>query len=297
VTAKGTNVYVAWSELPSGGTGNLRDIFLATSADSGASFDPAAVNNISQTALALSAVPRIAATDTILSVYWGESLQAGIGTQRDIFFSSQELSIPVPPPSMLSLNPGAGMQTQSVDVDLAGAGFQSGATVVLSGTGVTVTDVAFVSPTAMKAKMNVALTATPGGRDLTVTNPDGQSATLPGAFTVMSASTLMLIEMTRTDVNMGVGTVGVLAGSSDSNNPGNSSYKSLLAHLENAENALLQQPADLATAINEMDAFYIKIGNLAKGKKPEITTALYTTLYNDYAMVMGSLGGTVKPAH
>ena len=51
-----------------------------------------------------------------------------------------------------------------------------------------------------------------------------------------------------------------------------------------------------ATAINQMDAFYIKIGNLAKGKKPEITPALYTTLYNDYAMVMGSLGGTVKPA-
>jgi hypothetical protein len=45
-----------------------------------------------------------------------------------------------------------------------------------------------------------------------------------------------------------------------------------------------------------MDAFYIKIGNLAKGKKPEITPALYTTLYSDYAMVMGSLGGTVKPA-
>jgi hypothetical protein len=189
------------------------------------------------------------------------------------------------------------MQTQNVDVLLAGTGFQEGAVWQLSGTGVTVSNVEFVSPTSMKGKMNIALSAAPGGHHLTVTNPDGQSATLPGAFTVMSASTLMLIEMTRTDVNMGVGTVGVLAGSSDSNNPGNSSYKSLLAHLENAENALLQQPADLATAINEMDAFYIKIGNLGKGKKPEITTELYTTLYNDYAMVMGSLGGTVKPAH
>jgi hypothetical protein len=70
----------------------------------------------------------------------------------------------------------------------------------------------------------------------------------------------------------------------------------LLSHLENAERALLRQPADLATAINQMDAFYIKIGNMAKGKKPEITSALYMTLYTDYAMVMGSLGGTVKPA-
>jgi len=299
VTAKGSAVYVAWSDLPAGvTTGNLRDIFLATSADSGTTFDPASMKNISETAPALSGVPRVAATNVVLSVYWGESLQAGIGTQRDIFFSSQELAIPVPPPSMLSLTPGAGMQTQSVDVDLTGSGFQSGATLALSGTGVTVTDVQCVSPTAMKAKMNVALTATPGGRDLTVLNPDGKSATLSGAFTVMSASVLMLIDIARTDVNMGAGNGGLLtANNSNGNDGANSSYKSLLAHLDNAEKALLQQPPDAATAINQMDAFYIKIGNLAKGKKPEITAALYTTLYNDYAMVMGSLGGTVKPAH
>ena len=30
-----------------------------------------------------------------------------------------------------------------------------------------------------------------------MTNPDGQSATLSGAFTVMSASALMLIEITQ----------------------------------------------------------------------------------------------------
>jgi hypothetical protein len=108
----------------------------------------------------------------------------------------------------------------------------------------------------------------------------------------MSASALMLIEITRTDVNVGAGNGALLASSSDSSK---SNFKSLLAHLENAERALLLQPADLATAINQMDAFYIKIGNMAKGKKPEITTALYMTLYNDYAMVMASLGGTVKP--
>ena len=297
VTAKGSNVYVAWSELPSGGTANFRDIFLATSADSGVSFDPAAVNNVSQTASALSAVPRLAASDGVLAVYWGESIPTGVGTatQRDIYYSYQELSVPVPPPSMLSLTPGAGMQTQSVDVDLAGTGFQSGATLALSGTGVTVTDVVFISSEAMKAKMNVALTAAPGGRDLTLTNPDGKAATLSGAFTVMSASALMLIEITRTDVNAGLGNGGLLAASS--NDSSNSSYKSLLAHLENAEKALLRQPVDLPTAINQMDAFYIKIGNMAKGKKPEITTALYATLYSDYALLMGSLGGTVKPAH
>jgi hypothetical protein len=296
VTARGTSVYVAWADVPPGAESNKLDIYLKTSVDSGVSFDPSLLKNVSETIAVLSRVPRVAATDAMLSVYWGESLPTGIGTgtQRDIFYSSLELSIPVPPPTMLSLSPGAGMQTQSVDVDLTGSGFQSGATLALSGTGVTVTDVAFVSPTSMKAKMNVSLTATPGGRDLTVTNPDRQSATLSGAFTVMSASALMLIEITRTDVNTGAGNGGLLAASTSDS--ANSTYKSLLAHLGNAEKALLQQPADLPTAINQMDAFYIKIGNMAKGKKPEITLALYMTLYNDYALVMGSLGGTVKPA-
>jgi hypothetical protein len=43
----------------------------------------------------------------------------------------------------------------------------------------------------------VNVSTAPGGRDLSVTNPDGQSATLSGAFTVMSASALMLIEITQ----------------------------------------------------------------------------------------------------
>ncbi len=205
VAARGSNVYVAWSEVPPQGSNNLRDIYVATSVDHGFTFDPSLVKNVSDSATALSAVPRLAASDGVLAVYWGESLPTGVGTatQRDIYYSYLELSSPVPAPSMLSLSPSSGMQTQSVDVDLTGSGFQSGAVLALSGTGVTVTDVAFVSPTAMKAKMNVSLTAAPGGHSLTLTNPDGQSATLNGAFTVMSASALMLIEITRTDVNMG----------------------------------------------------------------------------------------------
>ncbi len=286
VKGKGNQVWVAWADAP---TSNLPDIYVRSSSDGGVTFGD--TNNLSNSATIHSNQPRVGLTDLAVSLFWGEP-----GSFREIYHAYQELAIPIPPPSMLSLSPGAGMQTQSVDVDLTGSGFQSGATLALSGAGVTVTDVAFVSPTAMKGKMNIALAAGPGGRNLTVTNPDGQSATLTGAFTVMSASALMLIEITRTDVNMGTGNGGFLTSSNGAFLTGNNSYKSLLAHLGNAEKALLLQPADLAAAINQMDAFYIKIGNLAKGKKPEITPALYTTLYSDYAMVMGSLGGTVKPA-
>ena len=283
VKGKGNQVWVAWTDPNPAGT--LPDVYVRGSSDGGATFSDTL--NISNSVTINSNQPRIGLTDLAVSLFWGEP-----ASFREVYHSYKELAVSVPPPSMLSLSPGAGMQTQNVDVDLTGSGFQNGATLELSGTGVTVTDVAFVSPTSMKAKMNVSLTATPGGRDLKVTNPDGQSATLSGAFTVMSASALMLIEITRTDVNLGAGNGALLASSSDSSK---SNFKSLLAHLENAERALLLQPADLATAINQMDAFYIKIGNMAKGKKPEITTALYMTLYNDYAMVMASLGGTVKP--
>jgi hypothetical protein len=286
VKAKGNQVWLVWADAPSSNpTSSVPDIYSRRSSDGGATFGETL--NISNSQTINSNQPRVGLTDLAVSLFWGEP-----GAFREVYHSYQELAIAVPPPSMLSLSPGAGIQTQSVDVDLTGSGFQSGATLALSGAGVTVTDVAFVSPTGMKAKMNVSLNATPGGRDLTVMNPDGQSATLSGAFTVMSASALMLIEMTRTDVNIGAGNGSLLASSSNSSN---SSYNSLLAHLATAEKALLRQPADLPTAINQMDAFYIKIGNMAKGKKPEITT-LYMTLYNDYAMVMGSLGGTVKPS-
>lgn len=285
VKGKGNQVWVAWTDPNPAST--LPDVYVRGSSDGGATFSDTL--NISNSATVNSNQPRIGLTDLAVSLFWGEP-----ASFREVYYSYQELTVSVPPPSMLSLSPSSGMQTQSVEVDLTGSGFQSGATLVLSGTGVSVTDVVFISPTSMKAKMNVSLTATPGGRDLSLANPDGQSATLSGAFTVMSASALMLIEITRTDVNMGAGNGGLLASSTNSSD--NSSYKSLLAHLENAEKALLQQPAALPTAINQMDAFYIKIGNMAKGKKPEITPALYTTLYNDYAMVMSSLGGTVKPA-
>lgn len=282
VKGKGNQVWVAWADAPtSNPTSNLPDIYVRSSSDGGVTFGD--TNNLSNSATIHSNQPRVGLTDLAVSLFWGEP-----GSFREIYHAYQELAIPIPPPSMLSLSPGAGMQTQSVDVVLTGSGFHDGAGWQLSGTGVTVSNVEFVSPTAMKGKMNIALAAEPGGRNLTVTNPDGQSATLTGAFTVMSASALMLIEVTRADVNMGTGNGGFLTG--------NNSYKSLLAHLDNAEKALLQQPPDAAIAVNQMDAFYIKIGNLAKGKNPEITPALYTTLYNDYAAVMASLGGTVKPA-
>ncbi len=111
------------------------------------------------------------------------------------------------------------MQTQSVDVDLTGSGFQSGA------------DTGAQRDGSDRDRRGIRFTHSYEGQDeccfdaphqvdvsLTVTNPDGKSATLSGAFTVMSASALMLIEITRADVNMGAGNGGLLTASSSNGN-------------------------------------------------------------------------------
>ncbi len=133
------------------------------------------------------------------------------------------------------------------------------------------------------------LSAKTGPRDLSVINPDVKSSTLPGGFLVVSVSALNLIEIARVDTEQGAARGGGFLG-------GNSSYNSLIVHLRNAETALLRQPPDTLQAIDQMEAFYIKIRNMRKAKKPEIGDSLYMTLYNDYALIMNSLGGNPKPA-
>lgn len=60
------------------------------------------------------------------------------------------------------------------------------------GAGVTVNSVTFNSPTQMTVNVSVAGNAATGGRTLTVTNPDGQQATLANALTI-NPSTVVLV--------------------------------------------------------------------------------------------------------
>lgn len=69
----------------------------------------------------------------------------------------------------------------------AGAGFNN-ISATVSGTGVTVNSVTFNSPTSVTLNVNVSGSATVGTRDVTITNPDGQSATGVGILTVNSGS-------------------------------------------------------------------------------------------------------------
>lgn len=281
VKGKGTRFYLAWgdgaSDYP---TNTAEEIYLLSSNNSGTDFDTA--QNISQSTSVRSRTPKLGLSDTAVSVFWLE------GSFRDVYYSYLEVAAPTPPPTLLSIAPGSAQQDQTIDLILTGSDFKEGARLQFSGDGITVNAVNFHAANELAANISVVLSAKTGPRDVSVINTDAKSSILPGGFLVVSVSALNLIEIARVDMEQGAARGGGFLG-------GNSSYNSLIVHLRNAEAALLRQPPDTLQAIDQMEAFYIKIRNMRKAKKPEIEDSLYMTLYNDYALIMKSLGGTPKP--
>ncbi len=91
-------------------------------------------------------------------------------------------------PTLTSVAPNSGTQGTAVNVTLAGSGFIAGATVGVTGSGITVSNVTVVSGTQITATLNIAAAATPGAYNISVTTTGGTSNTV--AFTVNSASGL-----------------------------------------------------------------------------------------------------------
>src|SRR5262245_50991206 len=87
-------------------------------------------------------------------------------------------------PVITSISPGRGTQGTSLTVTLGGVNFETGATVSF-GAGITVGNPTVVSSTQLTVPVTIGATATVGARDVTVTNPSGQSGTRSGGFTVM----------------------------------------------------------------------------------------------------------------
>jgi hypothetical protein len=78
---------------------------------------------------------------------------------------------------------GQGATNQSIAV--TGSAFVNGATVAFSGTGITVNSTTFVSSTQLTLNISVDPAASTGTRNVTITNPDGGTRTVNGAFTVV----------------------------------------------------------------------------------------------------------------
>ncbi len=90
---------------------------------------------------------------------------------------------PLSPPTLTSITPTAYARNSTVDVTLTGTQFVEGATVAVSGSGVTVGAVVVVNSTTIQTTFAITGGATLGDRDVTVTTPGG--TTDPVTFRVV----------------------------------------------------------------------------------------------------------------
>jgi hypothetical protein len=129
-------------------------------------------------------------------------------------YAVQVVKVLAPPPATPSAaSPAAVMAGQSnVTVTVTGtvvngagffdpgAGFPNRITAVVNGGGVTVNAVTYNNPTNITLNLTISTSAAPGGRTITVTNPDGQSVT--------SASAVLTIEVEARPVIQAIDIVG-----------------------------------------------------------------------------------------
>ncbi len=88
-----------------------------------------------------------------------------------------------PTPAITALTPPSAALGASVDVTLIGRNFATGATVAISGSGFSVTNVVVVNQTKITATLRLTATTAVGGRTITVTTPAGTSNTANFAVT------------------------------------------------------------------------------------------------------------------
>ena len=108
--------------------------------------------------------------------------------------------------TITSATPTTQDQGWSGTVTITGTNFDSGARVSFSGGGITVSSTTFGNATTLHANVSIAANAATGGRNVTVTNADGSTATDMNLFTVAPLPTI-------TSVTLANHSGGTLAGS------------------------------------------------------------------------------------
>jgi hypothetical protein len=100
-------------------------------------------------------------------------------------------------PTVTSTSPGsrgAGATNQTVTIN--GTGFANGSTVAFGGSGISIDNTSYVSPTQLAVTIDVA-TGTPNGpRSVTVVNPDGGQGACAACFAVNKGPTVTLWQVT-----------------------------------------------------------------------------------------------------
>jgi subtilisin len=161
------------------------------------SLDAALVNN--PTTMAINAAVADGGSLTLFASDYGGGQGFGAGRTLTVTVTLSDGSLiqasATVPSSVVAVNavtPNQGTMGATVPVTIDGSGFVSGATVT-AGTGITVTNVAFVSASRLTASFVIAGPTTPGARDVTVTNPDNSGAALVKGFTVNVPITMSLV--------------------------------------------------------------------------------------------------------
>ncbi|TET56434.1 MAG: peptidase S8 [Dehalococcoidia bacterium] len=98
--------------------------------------------------------------------------------------ASFEEVVAEPAPVVYSVHPNSARRRDRLTVTIFGANLQNGA-IVDFGERVIVQGVTFISPDELRVRIRVHNLAAIGPRDVTVTNPDGQSGMLMGGFTIL----------------------------------------------------------------------------------------------------------------
>jgi streptogramin lyase len=99
-----------------------------------------------------------------------------------IVWTPVDVRIPIPP-AVLAVNPNSGVRGATLDVQVIGSGFRTGATVSF-GAGVQVVSSSVTSQTQIRTTVTIELAATLGKRNVTVTLPGGVTATGDTLFAV-----------------------------------------------------------------------------------------------------------------
>ena len=123
---------------------------------------------------------------------------------------SYSLTINYPQPTISSVTPDTGLRGDIVSVTIAGSGFISGGTSVNFGANISVSNLTVNSFNEMTADLTIALAATTGARDVSVSNPTpgGGSNTLVNGFTVENPAPV-ITDLSPAIVEPGSGAVTV----------------------------------------------------------------------------------------
>jgi len=160
----------------------------------GTNFAPNSTVNMSDSGVTVSGVKVVSATQ--ITATFGITANATLGADTVTVTSSGVTTNGVAftvtaAPTLTSISPTTGVQGTNVPVTLTGTNFAGTATVNVSGSGVTVSNVQVVSATQITANFGIAANAVVGGDTVTVTS---SGVTTNGVtFTVTAAPTLTSI--------------------------------------------------------------------------------------------------------